>query len=112
VGGAGKALFVLWCLSWLPTVVGLLSERPGQPPTPQETAIRLTYLANALVFYLGGPLWLARRCAARAGARPGLAWLLLLLFNAWGPVALVIASRALGHPASARRRRTMAGRVH
>jgi biotin transporter BioY len=92
----GYSLFIVWCLSWLPTVIGLLSERPGVKPTPQEHTIRLICAANAAAFYLGGIIWLGQRCSRRMGRKVWLAWLVFVFLNSWGPVALAIAGAVLG----------------
>jgi hypothetical protein len=94
----GKLFFVLWCLAWLPTVVGLFRERPGVPPAAQETAIRLTCLGNAFAFYLGGMLWLGRQCVGQATAKVCLAWVVFLFWNSLGPVVLAICWWVLRSP--------------
>jgi hypothetical protein len=50
---AGRVVFRLWCLSWLPTVVGMMTET-FRPPTPQEHAVRLICALNAMIYYVGG----------------------------------------------------------
>ncbi len=92
----GYSLYVLWCLSWFPTLVGLLSERPGAKPTPQETVIRLLCLANALTYYIGGIIWLARRSSGRRRPTVWLAWVVFVLWNVWGPVVLALSGVLLG----------------
>ena len=92
----GYCLYVVWCLSWLPTVVGLLSEHPGEKPAPQEVVIRHICLANAAAFYLGGILWLAKQCSGRNNTNILLAWVVFVFFNGWGPVALALSGFVLG----------------
>jgi biotin transporter BioY len=92
----GYTLFVLWCLSWLPTIVGLLSERPGEKPTSRENAVRLICAANAMAFYIGGIIWLATRCSGRSGTRICLAWVVFVYSSSLGPVALAISRAVLG----------------
>ena len=92
----GYTLFVLWCLSWLSTLAGLLSERPREKPTVQETAIRLICAANVAAFYIGGMIWLASRCSGRSGTRICLAWVVFVFLNSWEPVVLAISGAVLG----------------
>lgn len=99
MGMMGKILFVLWCLSWLPTLVGMLSEGPGRPSTPRDNAIRLICAGNAAAFYFGGGLWLGRRCGGHSGTKVVFAWLVFVCLNMWGPVVLAICGSVLGRPA-------------
>ncbi|SRR5258708_1835208 len=95
----------LWCQSWLPTVVGLLSERPSSDPVPSDGIIKAICIANAAAFYLGGGFWLLRRAAHLPQSRSGsilLAWLIFLLIDAWGPVSLVICASVMVSPSALR----------
>ena len=92
----GYCLYVVWCLSWLPTIVGLLSEHPGEKPALHEVVIRLVCLANVAAFYLGGTLWLAKQCSVRNNTNILLAWVVFVFFNSWGPVALALSRFVLG----------------
>lgn len=88
--------YVLWCISWLPTVVGMLSETPGIPETPERTAIRAVCAANALLYYVGGGTWLAVRCRGSRGSLIALAWIFFCFLNTFGPATLVVAKTVLG----------------
>jgi len=84
-------LYALWCLSWLPTVVGMLSEAPGQRDTPGQTAIRVLCAANAILYYVGGGTWLVVRSCGASGALVVPAWAACCLSNSFGPVTLLLA---------------------
>ncbi len=93
----GYLLFILWCLSWFPTLVGLLSE-PATKPDPIVLPIRLICLANAAAYYVGGIVWLALRSQGRTAGKVAMAWALFVFLNCWGPVTLAICGAALGKP--------------
>ena len=92
----GYFFYVVRCLSWLPTVAGLLSEHPGKTPALHEVVIRPICLSNAAAFYLGGTIWLAQRCSGRNNTNILLAWVVFVIFNSWGPVALALSGFVLG----------------
>jgi hypothetical protein len=83
-----KVLFVLWCLSWLPTIVILLTENPSVPEDPGLTALKLICLLNVLAYYVGGLVWL------RPKSGPGIvaSWFalafVLFMLSSFGPVSL------------------------
>src|SRR5258708_39096697 len=106
-----RTAVTLWCLSWIPTVVGLLSERPGRNPVPYDGIIKAICIANAAAFYLGGGFWLLRRAAHLPPSRSGsiiLAWLIFLFFSPWGPVSLVICASIMGSPSALKEMRDSA----
>jgi len=87
--------YALWCMSWFPTIVGMLSETPGQPDTPEATTIRVVCAANALLYYVGGSTWLAARSRARHLWMIALAWLPCFFLNSFGPISLLAANAVL-----------------
>jgi hypothetical protein len=88
-------LYALWCLSWLPSVVGMLSHTPGQRDTPEQAAIRLLCAANLMLYYVGGATWLAMQSRGASRSRVAAAWIVCGLLNAFGPVTLLLAKAIL-----------------
>ncbi len=88
-------LFSLWCVAWLPTIVGVLSESPGRPDTPERLAIRLVCAANALLYYVGGGMWLATQSRGRGIGFVVAIWIPCCFLNSFGPITLLLAKLAL-----------------
>jgi hypothetical protein len=88
-----RILFVLWCTSWLPTLVGALMEGAPEARTPALTVFKFVCVLNALGYYVGGPIWLRHR-AQQAGRGGGFGVtalsLAFVLFNPFGPVAFAL----------------------
>jgi hypothetical protein len=89
-------IYLLWCLSWLPTIVGMLAETPGQPDTPERNVIRLVCAANAMLFYVGGGIWLVVQCRGHRGKLIALAWIIFCFGNNLGPATLLLVKTLLG----------------
>jgi hypothetical protein len=88
-------VFSLWCVAWLPTLVGALSESPGRPDTPERLAIRIVCAANALLYYVGGGTWLVTQSWGRGIGFIAAVWIPCCFLNAFGPITLLIAKLAL-----------------
>ncbi len=88
-------IYILWCISWLPTVVGMLSETPGKPDSSAQTAVRAVCAANALLYYVGGGTWLAVHCRGSRGGWIALAWISFCFLNSFGPAVLLVAKTVL-----------------
>ena len=95
----GHYLFVIWCVTWLPTVVGILGHGPPDAEivhAPQERAIsagdifRLVCLTNGLSFYVGGTVWLAGKSIRQPISKIVAIWSLFLFLNPIGPAVLAI----------------------
>lgn len=86
-------LFLLWCVLWLPTIVGILQES-GHPDTPEQLTIRLLCAANALLYYVGGGTWLALQARSRGIGRVALLFLLFCFVNTLGPITLLMGKAA------------------
>ena len=51
-------LYLTWCLSWFPSMGGILVESPGKPDSPEMTVVRVLSFSNVFLFYVGGTTWL------------------------------------------------------
>jgi hypothetical protein len=93
-----RTLFVLWCLSWVPSLVGSLSDNvPGTEEPFQEKVFRPLCVLNVMIYYLAGVVWLSRESFRRADAGIGCAaWCVFLVLNPFGPVTLAVCSWILG----------------
>jgi len=85
-------VFSLWCLAWLPTIVGALSESWH---TPEQSAIRIVCFANALLYYVGGGTWLVTQSWGRGIGFVAAVWIPCCLLNSFGPITLLLAKFAL-----------------
>src|SRR5262245_5715098 len=92
-----RILFVVWCLSWLPSIgFGLAENLTGKPDSTIESAVRVGCFVNMGLFYVGGPTWLIwRSIKARTWTHVCAAWAVLIFLNPCGPVILAICNSIL-----------------
>src|SRR5262249_48861132 len=92
---AGRTLFVLWCLSWLPTIVLALTENFNGPEQWWERVTRLACAVNVAGFYVGGWVWLARRSRGAGLGRQLVVALTLFTLSSFGPMILPVCGSIL-----------------
>jgi hypothetical protein len=104
---AGRAIFVVWCVTWLPLVFLSLMENPGAPEPSWQRKVHLIMAISGGCYFIGGSAWLIWK-SWFAGATALLvlpASLVLLVLGAnIGPVTLVLLYRWL-HPYRAKSER-------
>jgi hypothetical protein len=102
-------LYGLWCASWLPSLVGALSEST-EPDTPTWSAVRAVCAANALLYYVGGGAFLAALSRGHSIWVVVLAWVPCFFLNSFGPITLLPAGLLLHRFQEPRLRADPAGR--
>jgi hypothetical protein len=86
----GYMAYILWCVSWLPTVAFFLMKRSPEMPIALDTTIRLGCAANMLAFYVGGAVWLCRRGSGETNSRAILIAIIFVYLSPLGPAVLSI----------------------